>query len=250
MRSSSMARQRVRCSRFAGFSAVTRIIPAATTRFPERHLFHFARSAPVPRDHSGCHGYPTSDPVRDFLVFRVAPVGGVAEGDATAAAPCRDRRVYEALPGPRELPPGADRIDLRLQTTAPNGDKVVQILTFHRGSYVIDVAYDITNNASAPVAPYAYFQFTRDTKAQGSQNSMAPVSYTGPVIYNETDKFKKVEFGDLDKLAADPTRKLPYTKNADNGWVGMVEHYFVAAWLPPDDKKLPREFYARKLEGG
>ena len=49
---------------------------------------------------------------------------------------------------------------------------------------------------------------------------MAPVSYTGPVIYNETDKFKKVEFAELDKLAADPSRKLPYTKNADNGWVG------------------------------
>ena len=61
---------------------------------------------------------------------------------------------------------------------------------------------------------------------------MAPVSYAGPVIYNETDKFKKIEFGELDKVAADPSRKLPYTKNADNGWVAMVEHYFVAAWLP------------------
>ena len=43
----------------------------------------------------------------------------------------------------------------------------------------------------------------------------------------------------------DPSRKLPYTKNADNGWVGMVEHYFVAAWLPPDEPRPPREFYAR-----
>jgi len=76
------------------------------------------------------------------------------------------------------------------------------------------------------------------------------VSYTGPVIYNETDKFKKVDFSDLDKLAAEPGRKLPYTKNTDNGWVGMLEHYFVAAWLPPDDRKLPREFYARRLDGG
>jgi YidC/Oxa1 family membrane protein insertase len=29
----------------------------------------------------------------------------------------------------------------------------------------------------------------------------------------------------------------------------MVEHYFVAAWLPSDEKKTPREFYARKLDG-
>jgi len=160
------------------------------------------------------------------------------------------RTVYEALPGPRELAPNADRIELRLQTQAPNGDKVTQVLTFHRGTYVIDVAFDITNNGAAPIAPYAYFQLTRDTKTQGTQNSMAPVSYTGPVIYNETDKFKKVDFSDLDKLAAEPGRKLPYTKNTDNGWVGMLEHYFVAAWLPPDDRKLPREFYARRLDGG
>ena len=42
----------------------------------------------------------------------------------------------------------------------------------------------------------------------------------------------------IDKLAADPARKLPYTKNADNGWVGMVEHYFVTAWLPSDEQKV------------
>ena len=79
---------------------------------------------------------------------------------------------------------------------------------------------------------------------------MAPSSYIGPVVYNESDKFKKVEFGELDKLAADHGRKQPFSKNADNGWVGMVEHYFVAAWLPPDEPKAPREFYARKLDNG
>ncbi len=160
------------------------------------------------------------------------------------------RTVYEPLPGPRELAAGQDRLEVRLQTTAPNGAKVVEVLTFHRGSYVIDVAYDVTNTGAAPIAPYAYFQFTRDTVHQGTKSSMAPASYVGPVIYNEADKYKKVEFGDIDKLAADPTRKLPYTKTTDNGWVGMVEHYFVAAWLPPDEPKTTREFYTRKLDNG
>ena len=30
----------------------------------------------------------------------------------------------------------------------------------------------------------------------------------------------------------------------------MVEHYFVAAWMPSDEKKTPREFYAKKLDNG
>ena len=160
------------------------------------------------------------------------------------------RTVYQLLPGPRELAANSDKIELRMQATAPNGDLVVKTLTFRRGSYVIDVAYDITNAGSAPIAPFAYFQFARDTKALGLQSSFAPVSYVGPVIYNDTDKFKKVEFGEIDKLAADPARKLPFTKNTDNGWVAMVEHYFVTAFLPSDETKVKREFYARKLEGG
>jgi YidC/Oxa1 family membrane protein insertase len=184
------------------------------------------------------------------LLLRTADRTLVAQSGLLGEGLPNHRSVYEVLPGPRDLAAGADKIELRLQTTAPNGDKVVELLTFHRGTYVIDVAYDITNAGAAPVSPFAYFQLTRDTKAQGTQNSMAPVSYTGPVIYNETDKFKKIEFGELDKLAADPARKLPYTKSTDNGWAAMVEHYFVSAWLPADDKKQPREFYAKKLDGG
>jgi YidC/Oxa1 family membrane protein insertase len=160
------------------------------------------------------------------------------------------RTVYEVLPGPRELAAGADKLELRLQAAAPNGDKVTQVLAFHRGSYQIDVTYELTNSGTAPISPYAYFQLTRDSKPAGMQNPMAPASFTGPAIYNETDKFKKVEFADIDKLAADPSRKLPYAKTADNGWVGMVEQYFVSAWVPSDAKKTPREFYTRKLDDG
>ncbi len=174
----------------------------------------------------------------------------VAQSGLLGAGLPNHRTVYEVLPGPRELAPGADSLELRLQATAANGDKVVQVLTFHRGTYVIDVAYDLTNAGSAPIAPFAYFQLTRDTKTPGVKNSMAPASFAGPVVYNDADKYKKLEFGDLDKLAADPARKLPYTKSADNGWVGMVEHYFVAAWLPSDEKKTPREFYTRKQDNG
>ena len=159
------------------------------------------------------------------------------------------RSAWEVLPGPRELAPGADSLDVRLKATAANGDTVIQTLTFRRGSYVIDVSYDVTNNTAAPQAPYAYFQLTRDAKAVGLQSSFAPVAYTGAVVYNETDKYKKVDFGELDKLAADPSRKAPFTGKQDNGWIGMVEHYFVSAWLP-GEKKSPREFYARKLDGG
>jgi YidC/Oxa1 family membrane protein insertase len=161
------------------------------------------------------------------------------------------RTAWEVQPGPRDLTPGSDRIELKLSATAANGDKVTKVITFHRGSYVIDTAFDITNNTNAPETPEAYFQLMRDTKqAVPSHSSMAPASYVGPVVYNDKDKFKKVEFSEIDKEAADPTRKPTYTKQADNGWVGMIEHYFVAAWLPPQDKPVARQFYTTKLDSG
>jgi YidC/Oxa1 family membrane protein insertase len=193
----------------------------------------------------------TQDEAKPYVLLQRNPERTfIAQSGLLGEGMPNHRTLWQALPGPRQFAPGADTLEVKLQTTAGNADKVVQTLTFHRGSYVIDVAYDITNATSAPVAPYAYFQLTRDTKTPGVQSSMAPASYTGPVIYNETDKFKKIEFGELDKLAADPSRKLPYTKNSDNGWVGMIEHYFLAAWLPSDAAKTPREFYARKLDNG
>ncbi len=160
------------------------------------------------------------------------------------------RTLYEALPGPRELAAGADNIELRLVATTAKGDKVVEVLTFHRGSYVIDAAFDITNAGAAPLAPYAYFQLTRDMKQPVVPSWGAPSAFVGPAVYTEQDKYKKIEFTEVDKLAADPSRKLPYPKSADNGWVAMVEHYFVAAWVPSDEQKWPREFYAKKLDNG
>ena len=192
-----------------------------------------------------------ADEAKPYLALQRTPERVfVAQSGLLGEGMPNHRTAFEALPGPRTLAPGADRLEVKLQATATKGDKVVETLTFHRDSYVIDVGYEVTNTGSAPILPYAYFQLVRDTKTQGTQNSMAPAAFTGPVIYNETDKYKKLEFGELDKLAADPARKLPYTKEADNGWVGMVEHYFVAAWLPSDANKLHREFYARKLDNG
>ena len=190
------------------------------------------------------------DPSKPYLALqRNAERTFVAQAGMIGDGMPNHRTAYEVVPGPRALAAGADQLQVKLQATAANGDKVVQTLTFHRGSYVIDVAFEVTNAGAAPIRPEAYFQLMRDTKHVGVQSSMAPASFVGPVVYNEQDKFKKVDFGEIDKEAADPSRKPAFTRVADNGWVGMIEHYFVAAWLPPADK-VSRQFYTTKLDNG
>jgi len=191
------------------------------------------------------------DPTKPYLALqRNADRTFIAQAGLIGDGLPNHRTPYEVLPGPRTLASGSDTLQVKLQAVAANGDKVVQTLTFHRGSYVIDVAFDVTNAGTVPIKPEAYFQLMRDTKHVGVQSSMAPASFVGPVVYNEQDKFKKVDFGEIDKAATDPTRKSAYTRATDNGWIGMIEHYFVAAWLPPATSKLPRQFYTTKLDNG
>ena len=141
----------------------------------------------------------------------------------------------------------ADTLEVRLSapnaSNAPNGSggKTDLVYTFKRGSYIVDVTYDITNGGTAAISPTAYFHLHRDSKVTGSENGMVGI-FHGPVVYNEQEKYKKIDFKDIEKA-----KKNLFIANSDNGWVGMVEHYFVNAWLPKAGSK--REVYMTKEEG-
>ena len=152
------------------------------------------------------------------------------------------RTVYVAQPGPRMMA-GEEPLQLRLTTDVTQGpaagSKVDQVITLKRGSYVVDVAFEITNGSQQPIAPVAYFHLLRDNKMPEGESSMVP-TYTGAAIYNETDKFKKIDWSDIEK------RKVKFAPKSDHGWVAMIEHYFVAAILPP--AKAEHEVYADKVD--
>lgn len=139
----------------------------------------------------------------------------------------------------QQLAEGKNEIEISLVATTPLGVKVTKTFTFHRSSYLIDIAYKIENNGTKSLSPSAYFQLVRDTnKPEGDSRFVS--TYTGPVVYTDKEKFQKVDFASIKK------NKTNYPKTADNGWIAMLQHYFVAAWLPQGNIK--REFYTRELE--
>ncbi|SFW23138.1 membrane protein insertase YidC [Nitrosovibrio sp. Nv17] len=137
-----------------------------------------------------------------------------------------------------QLADGQDRIEVRLAAPEVNGVQVNKVYTFHRHSYLVDVSFEIVNQGEAAIQPFSYFQMLRDSQPPAGSFFMIP-TYTGAALYTEEEKFKKIEFSALDKGSAS------YPKNADNGWIAMLQHYFLAAWLPKD--KSPREYYAKRL---
>jgi len=147
--------------------------------------------------------------------------------------------IFTAQANEYQLAEGKDTLEVRLLATAVYGAKVSKIYVFHRSSYLIDVGYEIENIGTSPLSSSAYFQLVRDNIPPEGGSKFVP-TYTGPAVYTEQEKFQKVDFSDIDK------GKAKFPPSADNGWVGMLQHYFVAAWLPKD--KALREFYTRQLE--
>ena len=66
-------------------------------------------------------------------------------------------------------------------------------------------------------------------------------TFTGVGVYTGKEKFHKIAFSDIEK------GKASYPKTSDDGWIAMLQHYFLGAWLPKNG--TPREFYVRKVEG-
>jgi YidC/Oxa1 family membrane protein insertase len=151
------------------------------------------------------------------------------------------RTLYTTGERDVKLVVGADRVSVRLVAPFADGLKVTKIYTFHRGSYAIDVGYEVENNSAAAIRPDAYFQLVRDSQSPAGGSAMLP-TYTGMAVYTDKDKFQKVPFTDVDK------GKINYPKKSNDGWIAVLQHYFLSAWLPAGN--APREFYTQRLDNG
>ena len=135
------------------------------------------------------------------------------------------------------LKEGENELRFSLEAAIDGGGKATKTYVFKRGSYLVEVEYALVD-AATPAGAHAYFQLTRDDKAPAGANAMMS-TFTGAAIYTEQEKFKKVEFADFGNKSKHPAQ-------ADNGWVALVQHYFVSAWLPANGD---REYFTRKLDG-
>lgn len=123
-----------------------------------------------------------------------------------------------------------DSAEVRLSATTPEGVKIDKVYTFKKGSYLIDVRFDVQNNSAAPLKAAAAYRVLRDSKAPEGEGYFMH-SYTGPVVYTPAGDFQKVEFGDLDDDHASGRDQAEYERKTNSGWVGMTQHYFMSTWI-------------------
>jgi len=141
------------------------------------------------------------------------------------------RTLWSLQPGSVTLAAGQDALEVRLAAQGKDGLSVTKVYRFKRDSYLIDVTIEVKNGGPAPATLATYFQLTHDGKSSANSNAVASTfgaqSFNGYAVYTEEKKFEKVQLPDVDKGKAD------YIKQAKDGWLAYVQHYFVAGWIPP-----------------
>ena len=181
------------------------------------------------------------DKTKDFVLLQEGlPHTYVAQSGLIGEALPNHNSVFAAAATAYELAPGKEKLVVRLEAATPTA-RVAKTYTFHRSSYVIDVAFEVENLTGARIEPFAYFQLVRDAIPPAGDSRMMP-TYTGAEVYTEHDKLNKVSLSDIE---AD---KGKYPKSASDGWIALVQHYFVAAWFPTAGTE--REFYLRRIGNG
>lgn len=134
------------------------------------------------------------------------------------------------------LKDGEDQLVVELLWTSPEGIKVKKTYRFDRGSYVITARQEIVNGSGSGVTAREYAQLQR-TELYDPNAANFVYTYTGGVYYTPEDKYKKESFDDM--------RSKKLDRKVADGWVAMIQHYFLASWIPP--RATEQTFYTNVL---
>jgi YidC/Oxa1 family membrane protein insertase len=124
-----------------------------------------------------------------------------------------------------------------------NGDgvTVTKTFTFSRSNYLIDITYAVSNNSSASWSAAVFAQIKRDGKdpINVDTNAMGMQPYIGGASRTPEASYQKLEFDDLEEET--------YQQKFTGGYMAMVQHYFISAFVPASD--VEHNYQARKLPG-
>ena len=135
-----------------------------------------------------------------------------------------------------ELDDGSEVLEVPLRWSNGSGVEVTKLYRFRRGSYVVEVEFQVRNQSGADWSARPYYQLQR-TPLQ--QESRLLYTYTGGVLYSQEEKYEKISFDDMSDENL--------SRDVSGGWAAMIQHYFLAAWIPPADQT--ERYYTRALKG-
>jgi len=123
-------------------------------------------------------------------------------------------------------------------TYQQDGVTVTKTYTFTHGKYPIDVSYQIQNRSEQPWQGQMFAQLKRDDSkdpGMSDKGALSMATYLGGAWGTPDDPYNKLKFN---KFSNDELNVA-----SDEGWVGIVQHYFVSAWTPDN---FTGQFFSRE----
>ena len=174
------------------------------------------------------HKREPNTPVRLFSAASAGALfvyqSGLTTGQAGREEP-NHKAPFSAPASEFRLGASGDELVVPLTWTDGAGLTVKKTYTFRRGSYVVDVTYDVVNAAAEPLPFAHYAQLLRHSEpVKRSMFDVETYAFRGPAVFDGT-KYRK--------LALDDQEDRRFTQAVTDGWVAAMQHHFVAAIVPP-----------------
>jgi YidC/Oxa1 family membrane protein insertase len=122
-----------------------------------------------------------------------------------------------------------------LTLTTAEGLTITKQFYFERNKHSIEVSYRVQNNSAQAAEVQPFYQLKQ--AVAGPESNMMMPTYRGTMFSTEEEAYEKYDFEDM----ADAS----LNKTTLGGWVGMIEHYFVSAWVPSQETQ--NAIYTRVL---
>ncbi|WOH36462.1 membrane protein insertase YidC [Thalassotalea fonticola] len=146
------------------------------------------------------------------------------------------RPIYSTAAQSYALNESNDSLVVEL-TFSENDITYVKSFTLTKGKYDVAVNYKIINNSSAAASVQLYGQLKQSTNVDEDSNMMMP-TYRGAAYSTSETRYEKYDFGDIEDANLKESTKA--------GWVAMLQHYFVTAWVPSNETN--NQLYSRYLD--
>ncbi len=129
-----------------------------------------------------------------------------------------------------QLDDGKDELVVDLKWTDNQGINIIKRFTFHRGDYLVTVEYLVDNHSEHRWQANLFGQIKRDSNPPPTANhsSMGLKPFLGFATTLPDDHFQKFTFKKL--------KEEPFKAQITGGWIAMIQHYFLSAWIPAPDQ--------------
>lgn len=177
-----------------------------------------------------------SDANKNLYIAQSGFAGKQDNKDGTAIAAPNHNSIYKVEKTAYKLEDGKEAVKINLFWNSPDNVLFVKSYELKRGSYQVNVSHTIQNKSGKTWRGNLYQQLQRKDYEDENQSSFI-YTYTGGILYSPEDKYQKIDFSDM----ADEDLK----RDIKSGWAAMIQHYFLAAWVPQVDTK--QSYFTRDL---